>query len=136
MTSSTVSYIGDLRTICTHTKSGSQITTDAPVDNNGKGEAFSPTDLLATSLANCMLTIMGIKSQKNNIPFEKAEASVEKIMADEPRRVSEIKIRIKMPENSYTEDQKKILEDAAHNCPVAKSIHSDIKVTTTFEYAN
>ena len=136
MTSSTVSYAGDLRVICTHTKSGSQIATDAPIDNNGKGEAFSPTDLMATSLASCMFTIMGIRANKNNIPFDNAQADVEKIMAEEPRRISEIKITIQMPKHSYTDEQKKILEDAALNCPVAKSLSSEIKQTVTFEYGN
>ncbi|MEK7672774.1 MAG: OsmC family protein [Patescibacteria group bacterium] len=134
MTTSRITYEGDLRTTCTHLKSQNQIITDAPIDNHGKGEAFSPTDLLATSLVSCMMTIMGIKAKKEGIPFTKAEAEMQKVMAEDPRRVSEIVVTIKMPKETYSNEQKKILENAALNCPVAKSLNSEIKQTIKFEY--
>ena len=127
---STVEYIGDLRTICTHLRSGSGIETDAPVDNNGKGERFSPTDLMATSLATCMLTVMGIKARQMGFELEKLKADVEKIMAAEPRRVSGINITFHIPEELQKADQKtkEILKHTADTCPVMKSIHPDIEV--------
>ncbi len=134
MTTAKIKYLGDLRTLSTHTKSSEQVITDAPTDNNGKGEAFSPTDLFASSLVSCMLTIMGIKAKKENIPFEDAEAEMQKIMTDDPRRIAEIIVTIKMPKESYTQDQKNILEQAALNCPVAKSMSPEIKKEVKFEY--
>ena len=133
MTTATISYKGQLRTTCTHVRSNTTITTDAPVDNHGKGEAFSPTDLLATSLVSCMITTMGIAAQKNNIPFEGADAEMEKIMASDPRRVSGIVITIKMPAD-LTAEHRKVLEAAAINCPVAKSLHPDVNQQLTFSY--
>src|ERR1051325_2742375 len=106
MTSKIV-YTGGLHTEAAHLQSGSIIHTDAPVDNNGKGEAFSPTDLLATSLGCCMLTIMGITAAKNNIPFENAAAEVTKNMEANPRRVGEVVVAITIPKANYTADQKK-----------------------------
>lgn len=134
MPTSKITYKGDLRTECIHVKSSTQIITDAPTDNCGKGEAFSPTDMLSTSLVSCMFTIMAIKADKNGFKFESAEADMQKIMGESPRRVSEIIINVKMPKLNYTDEQKKILEDAALNCPVAKSIHPDIKLEINFEY--
>ncbi len=126
MATSKVTYDGLLRTSATHIKSQTQIITDAPTDNNGKGEAFSPTDLVATSLASCMLTIMGIKANNNNINIDGATSEITKIMDSNPRRIKEIQINIQMPPHNYSDHDKKILEKAAHTCPVALSIHPEI----------
>ena len=128
---STVIYNGELRTTCTHVKSGSSFETDAPVDNNGKGERFSPTDTLATSLATCMLTVMGIKA-RNTMGFDLTglKTDVLKIMKSDPRRVSGIDISFHIPDNlkNIDEKTKTILINTAMNCPVFKSIHPDIEV--------
>jgi len=127
MITSKVKYLGDLRTEALHLQSGSLILTDAPKDNFGKGEAFSPTDLLATSLASCMISIMGIVSNKEGITTTKGcEAEVIKVMYQEPRRVGEIHIKLIFPKNNYSDKEKKIYENAAKTCPVAKSLHPDI----------
>ena len=118
---SKVIYKGALRTEATHIRSGNTIITDAPKDNKGKGEAFSPTDLVATSLASCMLTIMGIKADEMNINIEGASAEVKKIMAAGPRRIAQVIIVINIP-ISADEKTKKILEKAALTCPVDKSL--------------
>jgi uncharacterized OsmC-like protein len=127
---STVVYEGDLRTNATHLQSSTAIETDAPTDNNGKGERFSPTDLLATSLASCMITIMGIKARTMDIDIEGIRADVEKIMKAEPRRVSGININFHIPDTLKTLDEKSrtILKNAANSCPVMHSIHPDIHV--------
>lgn len=135
MTTATVQYNGSLRTTCTHTRSGTQIHTDAPVDNNGKGESFSPTDLMSLSLVACMFTIMGITAEKENIPFKSAEAEMEKIMAENPRRVSKIIITINLNGKNLTSEQKELLETSAKNCPVAKSIHPEILQDISFNYS-
>lgn len=130
---STVTYLGDLRTTATHLASNNQIVTDAPVDNHGKGEAFSPTDLLATSLANCALTVMGIGARERGIDMDGASASVTKHMAANPRRVSKIEMTITFPEGkSYDDKEKQILEQIGYNCPVAKSLHPDLEQVITF----
>lgn len=126
MPTSIVKYTGNKTTQAIHIRSQSVIETDAPPDNNGKGEKFSPTDLLATSLASCMITIMSIFAERENIPLE-AEAEVTKVMANNPRRVGEILIHLKLKNFNYTERQKKIIEKAAYTCPVAKSLHPDIQ---------
>src|ERR1700750_3193835 len=110
-------YIGDLRTENIHVQSGTQILTDAPTDNQGKGEAFSPTDLLATSLGTCMLTTMAIRTAKNDIDMDGAKCAITKIMAPNPRRVAEIAVKFTFPK-AYTDEQKALLEDAALTCPV------------------
>ncbi len=125
MPTSIVKYIGNLRTEAIHLKSNSCIETDAPVDNYGKGERFSPTDLLSTSLASCMITIMGIVANRESVQLE-VSAEVTKIMADNPRRVGEIQIELKVKDFNFSEKQKKILENAAYTCPVAKSLHPEI----------
>lgn len=128
MATSKVTYLGGLRTNSTHLQSGTEIITDAPVDNQGKGEAFSPTDLLATSLANCMLTIMGIAARTHGIDMDGTTAEVTKVMAADPRRVAEIHIKLNFPKkDSYTDKEKKILEHAGLTCPVNYSLHPDIK---------
>jgi putative redox protein len=131
---STVTYNGELRTSGEHVKSGQSIITDAPTDNNGKGEAFSPTDLLSTSLASCMLTIMGIRASSMNIAIDGAAAEVEKFMASNPRRVAKIVIRIQMPSSDYSDSDKKVLEHAARTCPVALSLSSEIEQEVSFHW--
>lgn len=133
MATSSVKYLGKLRTEAIHLESGTTILTDAPKDNNGEGQAFSPTDLVATALASCMISIMGIVSRRDQItPIDGAKAEVTKIMYAEPRRIGEIHIRITFPPNSYSDKEKKIYEHAAYTCPVAKSIHPDIKQDILF----
>jgi len=131
---SRVIYSGGLRTEAVHEKSGNKIITDAPTDNHGKGEAFSPTDLMATSLATCMLTVMGIACEARNMNMDGAAAEVTKIMAANPRRVAEIHVKITMPAKGYTDEQKKILEHTAHTCPVAQSLHPNLIQNITFVF--
>ncbi|WP_276481294.1 OsmC family protein [Paraflavitalea pollutisoli] len=132
---STVVYEGNLRTVCSHLKSGSQIQTDAPPDNQGKGERFSPTDLLATSLGACMMTIMGIKARDMEVDLTDTKIECEKIMAADPRRVSGINLTFSFPETLVVDEKtKEILERAAHTCPVIYSIHPDIVVNVTFNW--
>ena len=130
MYTSKIEYLGELRTEATHLQSGKQIITDAPTDNHGKGEAFSPTDLVATALASCMISIMGIKLKD----IKGATSEVTKVMYSEPRRIGEIHVKISVPDNNFSEKEKQILINAAHACPVAKSLHPDIKqvITITF----
>jgi putative redox protein len=134
---SAVTYLGDLRTEAIHLQSGNKIITDAPKDNHGKGEAFSPTDLLATSLACCALTTIGILAKRENMPIDiaGAKADVKKIMSSDPRKVSEIHLEVTFSGN-YTEKEKKIIEHTFHTCPVARSLHPDIKQVVTFNYRN
>lgn len=134
MVSMKVQYNGDLRCTATHIKSGNQVVTDAPTDNNGKGEAFSPTDLLCTSLTTCMITLMGITANSKGIQLGQIDADIEKIMGSEPRRVSGINIQFKIKDLNFTEREKEILKNAALTCPVAKSIHSDIELGIDFQF--
>lgn len=135
MSTSTVKYTRGLRTEAIHNASKSTIITDAPVDNHGKGEAFSPTDLLATSLANCMLTVMGIKAGTDGMTsIDGAVAEVTKVMYQEPRRVGEIHVKITFPKNNFSDKEKKIYENIAYTCPVAKSLHPDLKQVLEFEW--
>lgn len=124
-----VTYLGGLRTEAIHLQSGTKILTDAPTDNQGKGEAFSPTDLLAVSLATCMLTTMAIRDKSIDIDNTKCE--ITKIMAANPRRVSEVQITFKFP-HQYTPEQQKTLEGIAFSCPVYESIHPDMVKTVDF----
>ena len=126
-------YSGELRTWATHLKSGEDIITDAPVDNQGKGEAFSPTDLVASALGSCMLTIMGITARTQGINIDGAHATVKKVMGEDPRRISEIHIALTFKE-PVSEKHQKILERAAYHCPVSKSLHPDLKEVVTFNY--
>ena len=126
-------YVGNLRTSSTHLQSGDTIITDAPTDNNGKGEAFSPTDLVATALASCMITIMAIAAEKNGINISETSASVKKIMGTNPRTISDIVIEIKMSKDLALKDRKR-LEKAALACPVHKSLHPDMNKEITFSY--
>jgi putative redox protein len=132
---STVVYDGNLRTVCTHLQSGSVIETDAPVDNQGKGERFSPTDMVATALGTCMLTIMGIKARDMNIDLKGVKIEVQKNMKADPRRIGGIILTFHFPESLILSDKEQtILERAAHTCPVMYSIHPDIEVNTTFNW--
>ena len=129
-----VQYNGDLRCTATHIKSGNQVITDAPTDNNGKGEAFSPTDLLCTSLSTCMMTLMGIAANSKEIQLGQIDADIEKIMGSDPRRVSGINIQFRIQSLGYTDREKDILKNAALTCPVAKSIHPDIVLGIDFQF--
>ncbi|MFN8310729.1 MAG: OsmC family protein [Chitinophagales bacterium] len=130
----TVLYQGGLRTQCTHIESGAEIYTDAPKDNQGNGEAFSPTDLVATALGSCMLSIMGIKARQMEISIEGAVVSITKIMAADPRRIKEVKAEITMPANNFSDKDRVVLERAALTCPVALSLHPDISQTISWNW--
>ena len=133
MITSTVKYTGELRTQARHLQSGKEILTDAPKDNHGKGEGFSPTDLVATALASCMISIMGIVARRDNItPVDGATAEVVKVMVPDPRRIGEIHVKITFPKKQFTDKEKKMYEHAAYTCPVAKSLHPDIKQVVEF----
>lgn len=128
-------YKGDLRTTAQHLASGNTIITDAPVDNNGKGEAFSPTDLVCAALGSCMMTIMGIVANRSSIDIEGMEIDVVKVMAAEPRRIAEVVLTFTMPAGkAYSDKEKAMLENAARTCPVALSLHPDITQTVSFIY--
>jgi len=128
---STVTYLGNLRTESVHIPTNEKIVTDAPTDNNGKGEAFSPTDLVASSLSSCILTVIGIVSKKINYDPTNTKSSVKKIMGDKPRRIVEIEVKIKFSQSTDSKT-KSIIEKTALNCPVAKSLHPDIKQNISF----
>ena len=130
---SRVEYKGNLRTECEHLKSGTKIITDAPVDNQGKGEAFSPTDTVATALASCMITIMGIKARDLNLSMEGSYAEVVKEMSANPRRISTVKVDIYM-KGQFSEKEREILENAGKTCPVMESLHPDIDKQISFNY--
>ncbi|MBP92542.1 MAG: osmotically inducible protein OsmC [Flavobacteriaceae bacterium] len=129
----TVTYLGDLRTENTHVQSGNSFITDAPVDNNGKGAAFSPTDTVATALANCMLTVMGIKAQDMGYNMEGTTVQVTKTMASNPRRISKINVVLSFPQLASIKTRK-ILEHTANTCPVHYSLHPDIEKVVTFNW--
>ena len=133
MSRSNIVYKDNLRTEAVHLSSGEAIITDAPVDNNGKGKAFSPTDLVATALGSCMITIMGIAAQKHDIDISGTSASVKKIMGSNPRKIDEVVIDISMS-NHLNENDRKRLERAALSCPVHKSLHPDLIKTISFFY--
>ena len=133
MTSMNVIYQGDLRTQITHISSHTKLITDAPLDNQGKGESFSPTDLMSSSLGSCMLTIMGIKARTLGIDIDDTEVSIEKIMTKAPpRKVAEIVVRFNWKGKTFAPDIFKQLKDAALTCPVALSLHPDIKKNIIF----
>ncbi len=128
MATSTVKYLGELRSEAVHEQSKTIIQTDAPKDNHGRGEAFSPTDLVATALASCIVTTIAIKASQDGMTgIEGATAEVVKVMYPDPRRIGEIHVRIVFPKNNYSDKEKKIYENTAHACPVAKSLHPDLK---------
>ncbi len=132
---SIVNYLGNLRTESIHVSSNDKIVTDAPVDNNGKGEAFSPTDLVASSLSSCILTVIGIVSKQIRYDLTNTTSSVKKIMGDNPRRIVEIEVKIKFSQSTDSKT-KSIIEKTALNCPVAKSLHPDIKQNISFVWPN
>ncbi len=127
-------YLGDLRTENIHIQSGNKIITDAPTDNRGKGEAFSPTDLLATSLGNCIMTIMGIKAMDNNIDIVGTELNIIKVMAEGPRRVAEVILEFNFPDKGYSAEEKKLIESVAGISPVPLSVHPNLKQTIQFNW--
>lgn len=133
MATSKVTYLGELRTSSIHLQSGSEIISDAPLDNNGKAEAFSPTDTVANGLASCMFTVMGIKARDLGIDFSGSTAEVTKIMASEPRRISEIHVVFSM-NLKVDEKTKTILERTAMTCPVYYSLHPDILKNIVFNW--
>ena len=132
---SVVNYLGNLRTESIHTSSNDRIVTDAPLDNNGKGEAFSPTDLVASSLSSCILTVIGIVSKQINYDLTNTKSSVKKLMGDNPRRIVKIEVKIEFS-NSADSSTRSIIEKTALNCPVAKSLHPDIKQNISFVWPN
>ncbi|MDG3581484.1 OsmC family protein [Galbibacter pacificus] len=133
MPTSIVTYLGALRTKCVHLKSSNSFITDAPTDNNGKGEAFSPTDTVATALASCMLTVMGIKARDMDVELTETTATVTKTMAADPRRISKIGVVFDIPVH-VDEKSRKILEKTANTCPVHHSLHPDIEKVITFNW--
>ena len=127
-------YEGDLHCRLTHGPSGAEITTDAPTDNQGKGEAFSPTDLLVAALGSCILTVMGIAARSHKINIDGAKAHVEKEMVTVPvRRAGKITVNIQMPAG-IAPAQRALLERVAHTCPVHKSLHPDVEVLIKINY--
>ena len=132
---SKVEYLGNLRTKATHLKSGNIILTDAPIDNNGKGEAFSPTDLVATSLASCAMTIMGIVADRHDLDINDAYAEVDKLMSSNPRRIGEIIIKIYLNGTRLNNESRGKLERAARLCPVSGSLNTEIVENINFIYA-
>jgi putative redox protein len=129
-----IEYQGDLHCKATHGPSGAELTTDAPKDNQGRGESFSPTDLVATALGTCMLTIMGIAARTLNIDISGATMTAEKEMtATAPRKIQRLTVRIHVPVSPSPADKEK-LERAAHTCPVRKSVHPDIEIPVEFTW--
>jgi len=132
---STVVYEGDLRTVATHLRSDTSIETDAPTDNQGKGERFSPSDLVATALGSCMITIMGIKARDMQVDLKGTSIEIEKIMKADPRRIAGVNLTFHFPPGfKATLKEKEILERAAHTCPVIYSINPEIEVRTIFNW--
>ena len=129
-------YLGDLRTEMTHVRSGSVIITDAPVDNKGRGEYFSPTDLVASALGSCIFTIMGIAAREHGFSIDGSKCSITKIMADKPRKIQEVQIEFDLTSNQYTDKQKKIIEHCVKTCPVALSLHESVVQNITLKYAD
>ncbi len=127
-------YLGELRVECTHLASGSTIITDAPVDNHGKGEAFSPTDLCSTALGACAMTIMGLYGKQHNVDLSGTEMEINKIMSANPRRIAKIEITFHMPDREYTNRQKAAVEQCAHTCPVHLSLHPEVEQVFIFDW--
>ncbi|OYU54568.1 MAG: osmotically inducible protein OsmC [Chitinophagaceae bacterium BSSC1] len=132
---SQIIYKSGLRTSCTHLQSGTEIETDAPTDNKGKGERFSPTDLLATSLGSCMITTMGIKAESMGIELDGTRVDVTKIMVSDPRRIGKLVAHVYFPEGLNLDDHTKlVLERSARTCPVERSLHPDIELDMAFNW--
>lgn len=134
MATSKVEYLGGLRTKCTHLKSGVEIITDAPVDNNGKGASFSPTDMAATSYASCMITIIGIYCNTHDLNFEQAKAEVNKIMGANPRRISKLEIELDLSGNGWDAETCEKVRVAGEACPVAKSVDPEMEIEFTYHF--
>lgn len=134
MTTLTSVYKGHLRTENAHTRSGERVITDAPVDNKGRGEAFSPTDLVCTALSSCMLTTMAILADQEGVDMTGMQTEVTKIMTSNPRKIGEIQIRLSHPGLKATPEQLDKLKHAAHTCPVALSLHDSVKQTVSFNF--
>ncbi len=134
MVTSKVIYKGELSTIATHIKSGTELITDAPIDNNGLGRSFSPTDLLATALGSCMVTIMGIRANESKLNIEGTAITITKVMGANPRKVSEVKVEFEIVDRGLTDLNRKVLEKAALTCPVALSLSESLKQTVSFCY--
>jgi putative redox protein len=134
MITSEVEYLGNLRTKCRHLSSGTEILTDAPIDNQGKGEAFSPTDLVATAYASCMITIMGIFCREHSIRFDFAKASVQKIMESNPRRIGKIIIHMDFIGNNWSDLEAEKVLRAGKACPVAKTLGDNVEVEFSIVY--
>ena len=130
----TTEYLGQLRTTATHLKSGNKIVTDAPTDNNGRGEAFSPTDMVCSALTSCMMTLMGILAERENISLNGLKADVTKIMASNPRKIAEVNIAFSKPDLVATDVQKEKLKRAALTCPVALSLSETVKQNVVFNF--
>jgi uncharacterized OsmC-like protein len=132
---STVLYEGNLRTVCTHIQSGNQIETDAPTDNQGKGERFSPTDLIATAFASCILTTMAIRAKDLELKIRQSSIATEKIMSANPRRISAINLTFQFAENVYfSPEQQQILEQIALTCPVKECLHPEMQLNINFNW--
>ncbi|HNE50046.1 MAG TPA: OsmC family protein [Chitinophagales bacterium] len=134
MITSKIEYLGALRTQATHVRSNNTIITDAPADNQGKGEAFSPTDLLAVGLATCIVTTMGIKLQSTGKDIKGSTAEVTKIMYAEPRRIGEIHVKLQIVNANFSENEKQLLVNIAHTCPAARSLHPEIKQVVEIDF--
>jgi len=134
MATATGKYLGELRTEVQHTNSGKSFITDAPIDNNGRGEAFSPTDTVCAALSSCMMTLMGIYANRENIDLQGLSSSITKHMVSDPRRISKIEIEFLWPNPVASDHQKELLKRAALTCPVAKSLHPEIEQVITFNF--
>jgi putative redox protein len=135
MNTSELVYQGELRTLATHVYSGTQMFTDAPLDNKGKAQSFSPTDLVAVALATCVMTTIAILMSDQQLKLEGSKLAVRKIMASNPRRIKAIELDIEIVDKAISYEQKQRLEEIAHTCPVAKSLHPDIEQLITFSYS-
>lgn len=133
MTTLKTIYKGNLRTEITHLQSGAKVITDAPIDNNGKGEAISPTDMLAAALGSCMLTIMGMAANNHGFDIDGTEVEITKVMGTEPRRIVEIQVILNFPRD-YDDRTKRFIENAVKSCPAEHSLHPDIKRVITYNY--
>lgn len=136
MATVSATYLGDLRVECVHEQSGVRLITDAPTDNQGKGASFSPTDLCATALGACAMTIIGIYAQSHGVDVTGAKMRIAKTMSANPRRIGKIEVTFIMPDREYTDKQKTMIERAAHTCPVHLSLHPDVEQVFTFKWAN
>jgi uncharacterized OsmC-like protein len=136
METSRVTYTGDLRTEALHLKSGQLFITDAPTDNQGRGEAFSPTDLLATSLGACAITVVGIAARTHGFSVDGTAIKITKVMASDPRRVSEVIVEMDFPAVVYSDKDKSIIRHTINTCPVGRSLHPDLKQTFILNFAD